>query len=263
MSAKLCTRAVFLLLASRVRANTEKTIFQAPQPPSSSVADLASLCLPVLLPEQPSLRTQLSLRPIGDELADRRTSSSWYLLHQLNAGRRYEARVCWAANVCAQTPSGGPRAMLPMLHRTAAHFGHRANVRFTQQPSEFWLDALTISEAFESATLIADLATFAEHQHETTCPELPGLNERQSALLLRVRAAANFYSANRTLMLDPPAVVVDVILDPYLANALPRSLAATAAFVVAAALGAWFLSGMIWQKLRLAAHVGSSKPHFD
>jgi len=229
MSAKLCTRAVFLLLASRVRANTEKTIFQAPQPPSSSVADLASLCLPVLLPEQPSLRTQLSLRPIGDELADRRTSSSWYLLHQLNAGRRYEARVCWAAN----------------------------------QPSEFWLDALTISEAFESATLIADLATFAEHQHETTCPELPGLNERQSALLLRVRAAANFYSANRTLMLDPPAVVVDVILDPYLANALPRSLAATAAFVVAAALGAWFLSGMIWQKLRLAAHVGSSKPHFD
>lgn len=64
-------------------------------------------------------------------------------------------------------------------------------------------------------------------------------------------------------MRDPPPVGVDVILDPYLANVLPRSLAPTVAFIILVGICGWFLSGMIWQKLQAAAEVGGSKRHIE
>lgn len=91
--------SLVLLLVQFVCANTEKTIFTAPHRPVPSSTDLASLCLPVLSPAQPAIRTELTLLPIGKEAVSERTTTSWYLLHQLNLGQRYETRVCWAANV--------------------------------------------------------------------------------------------------------------------------------------------------------------------
>jgi hypothetical protein len=54
-------------------------------------------------------------------------------------------------------------------------------------------------------------------------------------------------------MQHPPKVSVDIILDPYLANIFPASLLPTAAYIIVLAIGAWYLSGVIWQRLRPAA----------
>jgi hypothetical protein len=78
-------------------------------------------------------------------------------------------------------------------------------------------------------------------------------------LILRVRVAADFYSTNQTLMLHPPAVGVEIILDPYILNILPRSLLSTILLVTTTAICAWFLSGMTWRSLRGIADATPSK----
>jgi hypothetical protein len=122
---------------------------------------------------------------------------------------------------------------------------------------------LTVAEAFESPELVSELAAYSAQLQESACHELEALSDKQNLLFLRVRAAADFYSTNKTLMRQPPAAGVDLILDPYLANIIPRSLLPTIAVIVVAATCAWALSGMVWQKLRLAADVGGSKHHVD
>lgn len=42
-----------------------------------------------------------------------------------------------------------------------------------------------------------------------------------------------------------PSVAVDVILDPYLLNVLPKTLLPTGLYILVIAVGAWFLSGWI------------------
>jgi hypothetical protein len=83
----------------RVNANVEKTIFLAPSAvvlphdqPSLSDLRIHSLShLQPILPSQlPVLFPSASL-PHGVE--------SWYLLQHLDAGRRYEVRICWPATV--------------------------------------------------------------------------------------------------------------------------------------------------------------------
>lgn len=69
-------------------------------------------------------------------------------------------------------------------------------------------------------------------------------------LFLRVRAAADFFTTNKALMSNPPAVDVDLILDPYVFNFVPRSLGPTAAYIIALAGVAWFVSGRISRFLR-------------
>lgn len=120
-----------------------------------------------------------------------------------------------------------------------------------------------MSEVFETPELLSELAAYSAQRQETACRELDALTTSQSLLFLRVRAAADFYSTSRTLMQHPPPVGADVILDPYLANVVPRSLLPTGALICLVAGCAWVLSGMIWQRLRTAADVGSSKHHTE
>jgi len=47
-------------------------------------------------------------------------------------------------------------------------------------------------------------------------------------------------------MREPPPVLVDLILDPYLLNLLPQSLVPTVAYIVAIAVLSWFLSSHIF-----------------
>lgn len=47
----------------------------------------------------------------------------------------------------------------------------------------------------------------------------------------------------------PPAVDVDIILDPYVANIFPQSLLPTAAYMVVLAVIAFFVSGTLWRAL--------------
>jgi len=70
-------------------------------------------------------------------------------------------------------------------------------------------------------------------------------NEEISTLFLRIQAAADYYTTNTTLMTNVPPVHVDIILDPYLMNVLPRSLVPTVAYILLLAIGGWYLSKYI------------------
>lgn len=63
-----------------------------------------------------------------------------------------------------------------------------------------------------------------------------------STLFLQIYAAADYYTMNQTLMENVPHVLVDIILDPYIFNILPRSLVPTIAYVILLAVGSWYVS---------------------
>lgn len=67
-----------------------------------------------------------------------------------------------------------------------------------------------------------------------------------SVLFLRIRAAADYYSLDSSLMQNVPPVQADIILDPFLLNVFPQSLVPTACYMAvvggfAAVLGWWIL----------------------
>lgn len=89
----------FTFLVTTALANTEKAIFVAPAPTIMTDAQpvLADLNLYSLSPEHPSLRLPLPVTFATNHQP--RGLDSWYLLHSLKEGQRYELRVCWAAIV--------------------------------------------------------------------------------------------------------------------------------------------------------------------
>jgi hypothetical protein len=85
-------------------------------------------------------------------------------------------------------------------------------------------------------------------------------NDLSATLFLQVFAAADYYTTNKTLMENVPAVYVDIILDPYIFNLFPRSLVPTAAYLTLLAIGSWYLAKYInrWVQ-NLAIHDVSKK----
>lgn len=67
----------------------------------------------------------------------------------------------------------------------------------------------------------------------------------QSILLLRISAAADYYTTNKSLMEDVPPVLVDIILDPFIFNVFPRSLVPTAAYIAIVAVGSFFIARFV------------------
>lgn len=59
-------------------------------------------------------------------------------------------------------------------------------------------------------------------------------------------------------MKDPPPVLVDLILDPFIYNIVPRSLIPTAGFIVAVSLVAIFAARYIASKLQSIAITSDS-----
>ena len=54
-------------------------------------------------------------------------------------------------------------------------------------------------------------------------------------------------------MKNPPPVLVDLILDPYLFNVLPRSLVPTVGYIVVISIVTWFVAQWAATRLRLVA----------
>jgi hypothetical protein len=132
----------------------------------------------------------------------------------------------------------------------------------------------------ETPELLSSLAAFSKARQDPDAEEAPSA---ESMLLLRVQAAASYYSLNRTLMEYPPLVDADIsmwdvvcgalglltqaVLDPFLLNILPRSLAPTAAYITVVAGASWFISAFVYRYLlSIAAGPLSTpplKPHTD
>ena len=85
--------------AWRVNANVEKTIFLGPG--AVTLPDirpsLDDLHLQSLSSLNPILPTQLAVQ--FPSKAEPHGLASWYLLSDLEEGRRYEVRICWPATV--------------------------------------------------------------------------------------------------------------------------------------------------------------------
>ncbi|KAF2213165.1 hypothetical protein CERZMDRAFT_120974 [Cercospora zeae-maydis SCOH1-5] len=218
--------ALFALLTTAL-ANTEKVIFLAPDiitlPDSGPT--LAALGLEAISSENTTLRKALPVVFPSQELPH--GQESWYLLHRLQPGQRYEVRVCWPA----------------------------------VQPTEFWLETFNLSHVFDTPHLIQGLASFAQQQGPPAASSQTFEDQYSSSILfLRVQAAADYFTTNKTLMLHPQPVDVDIILDPYLANFFPASLLPTAFYLFILALLSFYLSGAIWRFLQPRT---ASKAHSD
>lgn len=74
----------------------------------------------------------------------------------------------------------------------------------------------------------------------------------ESALFLRILAAADYYSLDAALMEHVPPVLVDVILDPFLGNVFPRSLVPTAIWILLVAVIAVFVGWYVTAYFRRA-----------
>jgi hypothetical protein len=197
-----------------VNANVEKTIFLGPSPivlPNVR-PNLGDLRLHTLTPAQTILPTQLPVQ-FPSESAPRGLES-WYLLHHLEAGRRYEVRICWPATVSTVALSSRDTSCRPSFKLLTFHFAHNhvPNANVPQQPTDFWLETYTTTRVFDTPERITSLAQYSEQEQVSSDPKEIRHDpaEPQSVLFLRVQAAASYYSTNRTLMEHPELVDVDI-----------------------------------------------------
>jgi len=131
------------------------------------------------------------------------------------------------------------------------------NLKLTsKQPTSFRLNTYELPTVFETPELITSLARYSESRQsapiefedqlssisKTSLKAKHTYDNVSSALFLHIQAAADYYTMNRTLMQHVPPVFVDIILDPYIFNVLPRSLIPTIAYIIIVAIGSWFLS---------------------
>lgn len=228
-----------VLFAFSVYANVEKVIFRAPSStavPQDSALD--HLFLHSLHPDHWSLRTYLPAAFPTDEKAH--GVDTWAILEGLTSGQRYELRVCWLAT----------------------------------QPTAFWLDTFTLDEALSTPELISSLSDYAHRRrasltdgeaHQLAAARYKPSNDakEKSLLFLRIQAAADYFSLNKTLMDNVPDVHVDLVLDPYILNIFPQSLVPTAGYILIIAIVAWFLQGWIFRQLNAYVNdVNANSPQF-
>lgn len=110
-----------------------------------------------------------------------------------------------------------------------------------------------LDAVWETPELIQSLADYASSRQEPAVydqaqqpvvhrPSPDDIKERKaSILLLRVQAAADYFTDNRALMENPPPVLVDLILDPYLYNVVPQSLLPTIGYLILLGIVTWFV----------------------
>jgi len=78
-------------------------------------------------------------------------------------------------------------------------------------------------------------------------------------LLIEIRAAADYFTDDKDLMSHPPPVLVDLILDPFLLNVLPRSLLPTVGYLLLVGVTTWYVARWIASGLHSVATLTESK----
>lgn len=132
-----------------------------------------------------------------------------------------------------------------------------------KQPTAFRINAYELDTVFETPELISELSEYAwsrqpQGDRDTSDSFAPSgtVSEQEkeaSILLLQILAAADYFTANQTLMETVSPVFVDIILDPYIFNVLPRSLLPTVGYIVVVAILSWFLARYLSDQIYLHA----------
>jgi hypothetical protein len=94
-----------------------------------------------------------------------------------------------------------------------------------QQPTSLNLDLYGLKHALFESEVIKDLAVYAGAMQTRSCSRANHLpvsvaGKDTSFMFLAIHAAAEFYSANETLMQTPPEVLVDISKSTTLSNLL-------------------------------------------
>ncbi|KEF54524.1 uncharacterized protein A1O9_09691 [Exophiala aquamarina CBS 119918] len=225
----------FIIWCINVSANVEKVIFIAPDTqPKPQDTSIDNLLLTPLSESYPAVRTYINASfPTNTSL---KGTESWFLLDGLKPRRRYEVRVCWLAT----------------------------------QPTSFWLYSHQVDAVFSEPTLISSLSTYSYARHDQlNSNDLELVKNRKAKhdskqestfLFLQVFAAADYFSLNQTLMDDVPPVAVDLILDPYVLDILPKSLLPTGLYLGVIGFIAWQASSWILRCLPSSNAVSNRIP---
>lgn len=253
-------------LISLAAANVEKTIFLGPEPVNvpQQPPSLADLRLDVLTPDHYARRTHVGAVFPTSELP--RGTDTWLVLDDLEEDRRYEVRICWAATV---SPSSRASTHLISHHVIKHYEDWLTTTAHPQQPTAFHLDTYTLDHVFDTPELITSLYNYSASRQEkqsdpsgnkpsvvdpskiwgtdaargsSSSSSSAGRERQASVLFLRVSAAAEYFTTNRMLMLRPEPVLVDVILDPFVLNVLPRTLVPTVCYIVLVAAVSWVVA---------------------
>ncbi|KAG6010271.1 hypothetical protein E4U21_007320 [Claviceps maximensis] len=212
---------IILLLYSLAQvavANVEKIIFTGPPPstlPSSTTNPTLSLLnIHTLTHDAPSVHTELN-RIFAPEKSGLHGLSSWVLVRDLTEDQRYELRVCWSA----------------------------------LEPTRFDIKAYTPEAVRKDPLLLHSITTFSASSGQQNAPPAQepstGLRDRSSSLLIEIRAAADYFTDDEELMSHPPPVLVDLVLDPFLLNVLPRSLVPTVGYLLLVGVTTWYVARRI------------------
>lgn len=120
-----------------------------------------------------------------------------------------------------------------------------------KEPTRFDMEAYTIDTVLESPQLLKSLNTYAASRHDDrgakTHVVLP---DNLSALLVEIHAAADYFTDDKELMSNPPPVLVDLILDPFLFNVIPQSLLPTIGYLGLLGITTWFVARWIASSLQ-------------
>ncbi|KAI0011658.1 hypothetical protein F4779DRAFT_571577 [Xylariaceae sp. FL0662B] len=221
--------ALAALLIPPAHANTEKTIFLGPATANipATHPTLEDLHIATLTPDSCIIRTHLEAQ--FPNSSSPHGKPTWVLLDELSEGQRYEVRIC-----CLQ------------------------------QPTAFSLATYELQTVFESPELVSELSEYSWSRqsvggnHEPPASSTSSTRDLKSGreasvLFLRILTAADYYTMNKTLMVDVPPVFVDIILDPFVLNVLPRSLVPTVGYIIVVAITSWFLARQISTWIRQVA----------
>lgn len=122
-----------------------------------------------------------------------------------------------------------------------------------------WYEPDTV---WETPELMQSLARYAEarrasrHEEPATPRKPPSADEgepKASALLVLIRAAADYFVDDVELMRSPPPVLVDLVLDPFVFNLANQSLMPTVGYLVIVGTVTWCASRWLASRLQSVA----------
>lgn len=121
-----------------------------------------------------------------------------------------------------------------------------------------------MDHVFQTPDLLASLSAYSEQvQKFHTASQKPkvrretagGATERNaSVLFLHIRTIADYHTDDKDLMKYPRPVLVDLILDPFVFNLVPRSLIPTVLILVAGTCFIYFTARYIGRSIGKIAH---------
>jgi len=131
-----------------------------------------------------------------------------------------------------------------------------------QEPTLFALDSYELDTVWDTPELIQSLAEHAaSRQPANESDDKPPSNEsgarKASVLLVHIRAAADYFVDDVELMKNPPPVLVDLVLDPFVLNLANQSLIPTVGYLIIVGVVTWFAAR--WIASRLQSVAGSSE----